>query len=485
MRLSLLALLFICHTGFLFAQQMQWVTVKGQAPDYAGYTLVMEKVMNPITLETTGLMAIDVDKNGAYEQSVEISGITYASIDMGKYRGYIYLEPGQTYNLALPPFQPRSDADRFNPYFIPEEIELGIINKEAQGLNQSITNFDIDLNKAYNTNAVNIFSRGDVTKAQEIIAELDSAYNIEHPYFEQYKQYAYGELLTLAYKRNKRKAMYFAMNSDSLDMFMPSFQQSFNTLFKSFFTSYFTSSKGDDLRDAYTKAASFDSLRTVFKKDTLFAQTELAEVILLKGLYDAFYSGRYDQERIIDLYAQAQEQGSTLVIKDIAKSLYKRVTWLRTGTAAPQFTLYRLDGKERSLSDYHGKFVYLNFMHTSNHTCKQELQLLNVLSKQLRRELTFVTVIMDEDPTAAQKLIKDNKYKWDFLHYAAMPKVALDYRIKALPVYFVIDPTQKLLVSPSPSPGENFLPIFQEEQRKFNYEQLRKKKPKQKSIYDF
>jgi thiol-disulfide isomerase/thioredoxin len=157
---------------------------------------------------------------------------------------------------------------------------------------------------------------------------------------------------------------------------------------------------------------------------------------------------------------------------------------LRPGSAAPQFTLYRLDGKERSLSNYEGKFVYLNFMHTSNHTCKQDLQLLNVLSKQLRRELSIVTVIMDEDPAAAIKLVKDNKYRWDFLHYAAMPKVALDYRIRALPAYFILDPGQKLRLSPSPSPDESFIPQFTEAQRKYHYEQMRKDKPKTKSIYD-
>jgi hypothetical protein len=92
---------------------------------------------------------------------------------------------------------------------------------------------------------------------------------------------------------------------------------------------------------------------------------------------------------------------------------------------------------------------------------------------------------MDEDPTAAEKLVKDNKYKWDFLHYMAMPRVALDYHIKALPAYFVIDPSQKLLLSPSPSPTESFTPIFVEAQRQYNYKQLRKNKQKQKSIYDF
>jgi thiol-disulfide isomerase/thioredoxin len=482
---GILLVIFLGYASLLLAQMPpQVVTIKGNAPEYAGYSLVMRKITNPISGEQSDLIAINVNEDGSFEQNIELSTITYASIDMRKYEGTIYLEPGLTYELILPPFQPRTDAERFNPYFIPEQVELGIANDEAQALNRLITSFDRDFEEQYNANAVSIFSRSDIPKAQKIIDQLDSVYTSNSPYFIQYKQYAYGELLTLAYKRNKRKAMYFTMKGDSVNYTMPSFQRAFNTLYKSFFTAYFPSKQGDALRDAYTKNASFDSLSTVFRKDTLYANTEFAELVLLKGLYDAFYSGRYEQEQIINLFKQAHKQGSTLSIKDLAQSLHKRVTWLRPGSAAPQFTLYRLDGKERSLSNYEGKFVYLNFMHTSNHTCKQDLQLLNVLSKQLRRELSIVTVIMDEDPAAAIKLVKDNKYRWDFLHYAAMPKVALDYRIRALPAYFILDPGQKLRLSPSPSPDESFIPQFTEAQRKYHYEQMRKDKPKTKSIYD-
>ncbi|WP_430811517.1 MULTISPECIES: TlpA family protein disulfide reductase [unclassified Carboxylicivirga] len=472
-------------SSFALAQSTsQWVTLKGKAPEYAGYSLVMRKVVNPISREEADLMVLHVDEHGYFQQQIELSNVVYASIDMGRFLGYIYLEPGQTYELVLPPFQPRSDAERFNPYFVPEVIELGIANEEAQVLNKRMKRFDEQLSTAYNENAVRVFARSDVQRANHIIEGLDSITK-GCDYLQEYSRYAYGELLTLAYKRNKRMAMHLTFSGDSINMFMPAFIKSFNTLFKGFFTYYFSSNRGDALRDAYNQGATFDSLSYLLQKDTLFANHELADLVLMKGMYDAFYSGRYDEERIIQLYRQAAETGSRPDIRNIAQGLHRKVTWLRTGSAAPPFTLYRLDGRERSLSDYEGKFVYLNFMHTSNHTCRQELELLNVLSKQMRREMIIVTIIMDEDPTAAQKLVKENKYKWDFLHYIGMPKVVSDYRIKALPMYFVIDPSQKLRLVPAPSPTESFAPIFMEAQRSYRYEQLRKDRPSEKSIYDF
>ncbi|WP_439181899.1 TlpA family protein disulfide reductase [Carboxylicivirga taeanensis] len=484
MRLLLYLILGFLPSALMAQHTQQWVTVKGHAPAYAGYDLVMRQVVNPISMEEADLMVIRVNEQGHFEQGIELTEVTPASIDMGKYRGHIFLEPGKTYQLMLPPFSPRSDAERFNPYFVPKDIDLGIVNTEAQALNRCLGEFDNELNTLYNANAVRIFSHSDVSLAKSLIQEIDSTQTCSHPYFIRYKQYAYGELLMLAHKRNKRKAIYQTFKGDSLNFLMPSFRRTFTSYFKSFFNYYFSTAKGEPLREAFANRARFDTLSMLFRTDTLFANPELAELVLLKGSYDGFYSGRYNQEAIIRIFQQASQYGCTQKIREIAAGLYARVTWLRVGSDAPPFTLYRLDGKERSLSDYEGKFVYLNFMHTSNHACKEDLQLLNILHKQLKRELTIVTVIMDEDPSVAEQMVKDNKFRWDFLHYGAMPKVALDYRIKALPSYYVIDPNQKLRLSPAPSPKESFVPIFLDAQRNYRYEELRKEQPGQKSIYD-
>ncbi len=482
---QLIAIVHFCSASILFAQNDS-VYIHGNASEYAGHHLVLETLINPISMEMQELFVIPVDDKGDFAQSFELNEIVYASLDMGRYRGNIYLEPGMKYQLVLPPFEPRTDAERFNPYFIPEDVVLGIANEEAQKLNQTIIRFDDALKTFYNDNAVKIFSRGDAKKAASIIHQLDSLYpTTDNSYFKLYKQYAYGELKSLAYKRQKRRVMKEVFTPDSLNINMPSFHVAFNTIYKSFFTSYFSSSKGKALRDAYNQRASFDSLSLVIQNDDLFANAEFAEVVLLKGLYDAYYSGRYDELRIINLYKQAETVGNTQLVRELAIGLHRKVNKLRAGSKAPTFTLFRLDGKEKSLEDYKRRFVYLSFIHTENHACKQDLELLNVISKRMKRDVTLLTIILDEDPSRAKAMIKEKKYKWDFLHYALMPQVVLDYDIKALPVYYVIDPDGNLRLTPAPAPGENFGPVFQEAVRKYNYDQLRKNRPKEKSIYDF
>ena len=110
---------------------------------------------------------------------------------------------------------------------------------------------------------------------------------------------------------------------------------------------------------------------------------------------------------------------------------------------------YGLDGKEISLDKYKGKFIYLNFIHSENHACKQDLQRLNVMHQKMKRDLVILTIVMDKDPSLMKSIIDENKFKWDFLHYANQPNIYFNYNLKALPTYYLIDPNGNLKLSPS------------------------------------
>ncbi len=482
-------LLFLLITNLFvtFGQtQKATVTISGKELPYAGYTIEIQKIKNPISNELTDLAVINVDSTGRFALNLALEEITYCFLNLGKYRGTIYLEPGRHYEIALPQLNPKSEADLFNPYFIPEDISIGITNLESQDLNKQITSFVADFNARYNKSARTIFQRNDNKLAEQIKTELDSLYpTATNSYFARFKHYTYGKLDFISNKRQLRRVITKVYKSDNIATHIPPYNETFNLLFQNFFGYYFTSKNGTELRDAYKKGVSFDTLSTVFAKDTLFADPSFRELVLLKSLYDAFYTKQYDEIQIINLLKNAASTGSTDYIRTLAQQLYIKTNSLRVGTPAPDFTLYRLDGKEISLDKYKGKFIYLNFIHSENHACKQDLQRLNVMHQKMKRDLVILTIVMDKDPSLMKSIIDENKFKWDFLHYANQPNIYFNYNLKALPTYYLIDPNGNLKLSPSPGPSENFTDVFEEAVRSYNYDQLRKNKPRTKNIYDF
>ncbi|NPA35736.1 MAG: TlpA family protein disulfide reductase [Chlorobi bacterium] len=474
----------ILLSGSIFAQKSP-VIIKGEAKEYAGFNLTLQYISDFITGKKTELGVIHIDDNGKFNISLTINEITYAFMDLGAMRGYIYLEPGTTYNIILPPYTPKKEADKFNPYFKPEEIVLGITNNDAQKLNKTITNFDDEFNYLFNKNAYRLLSGNGLKLSKEIIAHLDSVFPADkNTFFEQYKKFRYVKLFILSRKRQKRLIVNEYFTHSPVLYNNPAYTESFMLMFKNFLQAYFVQKRGIKLKQAFIDGASFDTLSVTLGSDTLYRNREFREIVLLKGLFDAYYSDTYDKDKIIALTEQAIQTGSTEKIKETANDIYKKITHLRPGTKAPDFTVYTLKGKEKTLDSYKGRFVYLNFANIENYACKKDFQLLNTLSRKMRRDLTIVTVITNKDLKEVTSFINKNKYRWEFLFLGDRGNILFDYNISTLPAYFLIDPDGNLQLSPAPSPEENFYARFYEALRNYRYKKARKEKPAGKSIYD-
>ena len=486
MRIFSLIFVSILLITFSVSAQKDNVTLKGVSKQYAGFNLSLQHINNFITNETEEIGNFRVDDNGNFSLSIYLSDITYAFIDLGVLRGFIYLEPNTSYEIIFPPYTPKKEADRFNPYFTPENVIIGIANNEALALNKAIIQFDEEYDYQFNTNAFQLFNRSNTDLAQQIVSKLDSLFpNEDSDFLKNYKKYKYAKLSMLSRKREQRKVISEFYLNAPVCFENPAYWETFNLLFKNFFSDYFFVSIGKELKAAFIKGLPFDSLSVVFSTDSLFQNGEFREMVLLKGLYDAFYSGHYDEEKVIALFDQAAKTGFSDRVRSVAQSIYKKVNHLRVGSKAPDFTVYTTSGKERKLSSFKGKFVYLNFCNTENYTCKKDFQVLNAMYKQMKRDLTIVSIATDRDPDKLAKFIKTNKYKWNFLYFGDNGNIIFDYNVKALPSYFLIDPEGNILLSPAPAPEENFGALFYEVVKDYRYKKLRKERPKERSIYDF
>ena len=476
--------LFVFFSFTVCSAQENNVTIKGTAKEYAGLSLSLQHITNYISFRSEKMGSFKVGPDGNFSFSTHIDRVTHAFIDMGIIRGFIYLEPGKEYELILPPYMPKKGSDKFNPYFVPQEISIGIKNQDAQKLNREIAGFDEEYNYEFNKNAVEIFNRNNVELTKRLTLRLDSMFpSKENGFFSNYKHFRYAKLFMLSMRRQQSRVIRDFYSLYPVGYENPAYWETFNLMFRNFMSRYFTSRKGDDLKTAFNKGAPFDSLSLILSRDTLYQKDEFREIVLLKGMFDAFYSERYDQNKLIALFKEASEKGSTEYVRQTALSLHKKVTHLRKGTMAPGFTLPSVNGKEKTLSSYRGRFVYLNFCSVDNHNCKKDFQLLDAMSKGMKRDLTIVSVSVDSDTEKTKEFVKAHKYKWDFLLSADSVKIIREYSIKALPTYFLIDPEGKLLLSPAPSPEENFGAVFYEALKKYKYNELRKEHPQEKSIY--
>ena len=476
----------------IMAMSKNSVHFTGNAPEYSGLHIEFNKISNYFFNEASTVAVMQIADDGSFDFSFEIDEITYIFAELGRFKTYIYVEPGVTYNLIFPPFEQKTESQKLSPHFHPEEIPFGIKNKEAQDLNKNIVLFNEEFEYQYNKNARNTFIVSNNEIVKEIETSLENQFTFSHPYFVKHKQISYLKLQQLS-QRMKERYLLGKLSEFDIEYEMPVYWEVFKGFITGFLPQKFSPSKKEEklesevsLSHAINTNMRFDTISAILMSDNIFKNNKFAEISLLYTLFESFYNNSIGKTVCVEIIQSAINYASTEKNKKIAADLFKKITMLRPGSPAPDFALYNKKEKLRELKDYSGKFLYLSFIHTKNHACLLDLQTIETLEKIFKKDLECVTVIIDDDVDIMLDFLKKNpQYKWDFLHFGLNGKILEDYNIKIVPTYYLIDPKGILNLSPAPAPRENFQNIFVDRLQQYKREDIRKNPPKEKSVFDW
>ncbi|MFO8000760.1 MAG: TlpA disulfide reductase family protein [Marinilabilia sp.] len=460
----------------LFSQEDS-VRIFGQASEYSNYEIVFENYRNFINYEQEPLFTIELDENGTFDISRKLDHITYAFADMGRFRGFIYLEPGHEYHLKLPPNEELSQAERLNPFFEPEDILLGIANESQKSLNPLIRDFDEAFNEQIDKNAAELITSRNQSLASEIIDTLKSGFPSDHDFFHDHQHFRFAKLAMLP-SRNINKDIIGRYFSDKPVMFkMPAYWEAFKDVFSGFGRKLFN-------KDGMGSSVSYQKMINAIQQDTLYQSVDLAESLAVWGLYEAYHEKLIERKKVLKWLKATSSEAATPEVREMASTIHERFNALRQGTEAPDFNMLSFSGETRSLDDYEGKFVYLNFVHTENHACRSHLNRIPRILDKFGEDLEVVTIILDEDYDQAARFVENRRnMDWDFLYFGMDANILKNYNVEAVPLYYLINPEGNLVLSPAPTPDENFHDNFVEQFRKYERKQQQQQSGEEESIF--
>lgn len=123
-----------------------------------------------------------------------------------------------------------------------------------------------------------------------------------------------------------------------------------------------------------------------------------------------------------------------------------RVIETTRGTQVPDFTFTTLDGHERRLSDYRGKYVLLDFWGAWCRPCWAEIPyLVKTYAATDRETFEIIGMNWDEDPGKAAEFAARHGIRWPNARKASIEDTVLRrFRIRSFPVHILIDPAGKI-----------------------------------------
>lgn len=182
----------------------------------------------------------------------------------------------------------------------------------------------------------------------------------------------------------------------------------------------------------------------------------------LKKEYDSIINSYKDLDST--LYAGISQQNDQMI--GYFKSLYERNKIMGKGKPSPTFANYvDIKGGTKSLSDFKGKYVYVDVWATWCGPCIQQIPFLKDIKKEYKNKNIVFVGISTDDPRKSGGSWEAAEQKWrTFVKERDLGDVQLwsgqdysfqqAYQISGIPRFILIDPNGNIVEAEAPRPSD-------------------------------
>ena len=451
------------HFSLLFLlcslAKAQPVVVKGKAPFHAGKEIGIYLYDDLITKKEIKKSSVIIKENGEFELTLEPGKTQISFLKIENEKANLFVEPGNSYSVFFPP----KDSTTYKNPNIDQATDLVIDSEDSLEFNSLIIDYNRLVNKFWLKNyQYFVVNRGRAKLDSFAKVTLTGYAGVKNRYFQDHIRYS---LASLDYNSNEipkaatRKYFY------NLPVLYTNYEymQLFHDVFKQYLYNHlYNKNEPSGIYNELNKS-SFEGIMDAMASDTLLKERALRELVLLKGLQQLYFVPQLNsmKKNIVAVLEQVIKQSNIEEHKKIAKNILESFSKLVKGEEAPYFELLDKNGKKVSLSDFKGKYVYLDFWATWCSPCLKEMKVMPPLKKKYGNKIIFLSISIDDKiETMNAFLAKNPKYDWVFLHYGTTKKIKDDYGVKAIPAYFLIDPYGKFIQCPADEPSGDIEAVF-------------------------
>ena len=438
-------LIFLISTGSLFAQTS---TIKGIASEYAGMEMPVYSFSDFISEEKVEVGKIRFQADGTFSVAINLPYTAVCFTEFDIYQAMIYVEPGKSYEIQFPPRQKQSEVQKRNPFFSLVPVWFKIVNQQSDDLNLLIKNFETEFRILEDKHFYDIYEKRMKSAVELVKTELQNKFpKIENRFFEDHKKYRMGNL-EFAFNQGKSTEFvnsYFGKVNPRMQV--PAYCDLFNQVFANYF-SFLGNSLHDQKITGLVNSGNMLELEKYLSEKNGW-NADACQLIILKSLKDAYYSGQFSKTSIAGALRQVDDSNWPEKYKLIAKNILQKMTYLLQGTKAPEISLTRVNGQKMSIGEYRGSFVYLHFTDLQNPVCRQHMEALKPVADQYKTNLTVIFVTEGKTPETEVR-------KWTGVFATTTDEGKVAYKVKTFPTSYLIDREGKLIASPALNPLNGF-----------------------------
>ncbi|MCD4745867.1 MAG: TlpA family protein disulfide reductase [Bacteroidales bacterium] len=450
-----LAFLVLCISTYA-----QNTTIKGLAPRAEGKSIRIITYSDQISYLEKTIAITTIDTGGKFFFDLNIQNTIFAYLDIDFQKADFYLEPEKNYEIKIDTLNFLNE--QYNSFINPQYLNVQIINTNKNELNLLIQKFNVQYNDFIIEKFNNIYRSRNKSLIDTLKIKINDSFSgIKNNYFNNYIKYKIASLEQMSRTINKSSLAQKYFIGKPILYNNVEYMYFFNEYFSQYLTITSKPIKKNDLISTINLQNSYPALLDSLGKDTLLRNEVLRELVLLKGLSELFYSPDYNRKNILKILNDIAFSSKFEEHRLIAKNLIITLTKLQPGTPAPDFTFININNDSVSLSNFKGKYIYLNFWTTKCTPCLQEMELMNSLNKKYKDDIEFVSISLDKEFMTMYHFFDNHNFIWTFLHSYNNYEITEAFDVEAFPLFVLLDKEGNILKYPAPGPSENIEMVFE------------------------
>ncbi len=434
--------------------------IQGNAFYYRGKMIEVRAYTDLFTFQTSVLSRMLIPQDGSFKFELDLEKEGLYLINIGRVNAHLFIHPGDQYTLVLPEPAP---IDRYEPakdvFILPEIFEAdGQLNYDITALEKTINQFLLDNAKYYGRSV----HRKLIPITDSLTAVLKEKYaDRQDPYFQTHLHYRLAVLaLQTNHSRNQVFDDYFAGRD-------PAYRHlSYANAFTLFFEEYFDFLNPKEAyrfqadADSAIRTGNYSLMMNSLERDPHLPNEAMRELLAATQLYELGTERKYPLSKVLlmldSLLMNAKDEECRIVAANAQESL----NYLAPGTLCPDFEFTDLFGNINRLSEYRGRYIYVQFFDDFDAETLKEMSLMKVLKEGYGTEVAMFSISTEENIRKIKTVSDEYDFEWFFGKALSPRELTLSYDLRSLPSYFYIDKELKFVKSPAPSPGANIEKLF-------------------------
>lgn len=435
-----------------------FVSCSEKAPvDYALFTGVITNIQqNKITLvnyDRSFSKKIEVDANGHFSDSIKEPSGLYTLFVGKRNRVNIYLDQGTNINLIadtkdfVNSVLVAGSGEAVTNYMLfktKKMIDLKGKGMDVYKLNESDFKNKFNKIKTYFNAVIDTFSG--VSKSYKTLEKR----NLTYEYLNELERYAGGYHRQWARDKAYKPSESFLDALNGLDL-NNGLDFQFSSAYREIVNRYYSKKiriliNEGRMEYGLVKVSVYSDIENQYIKNKLIfnkAEFEIYNTTKLEEYYKIFMEASTDKEN-----------------NDKITKIYNKLAKVGKGNPSPKFVNYENNaGGTLSLEDFKGKYLYIDIWATWCGPCIKEIPDLRRVEKMYHgKKISFLSISIDEpkDHDKWKNMIKKNKLGGTHVlaDKAFNSQFILDYNIKSIPRFILIDPNGVIVTQHAPAPSK-------------------------------